>query len=104
MVDKRYPNRSRRLVHGRHTDHPSSKQPRGRVADRLALVQRENAFDATDQGPDEPPEQDRQSDDNEGEDDPDREIQQPDPEGPDLELVMGPQHRVGIADLDMRDD
>src|SRR5271167_440815 len=81
-----------------------SEQPGLGVGDRLVLVDRYDALDDADQRPHQPPSKNRDADEHDAQRNADREVQQSDPEGPDLELVMRPQHWVGIVDLHVRDD
>ena len=83
---------------------PRPEHPRGRIGDRPVLVERENALDVAHQRPDEPPDQHGDPDDDESQDHPDDKIQDPDPERPDLELVVRLGERVGVANLHMSDD
>src|ERR1700692_2166570 len=81
-----------------------SEQPGPGINDRLVLVDGYEALDDADQRPNEPPCKNREADEYHAQRNADREVQQSDPEGPDLELVMRPQHRVSIVDLHVRDD
>src|SRR5262249_43934053 len=64
----------------------------------------QHAVEGANERPDERPQQDGQSDDHQKQDNPDHEIQDADPEGPDLKLVVCAQKRVGRADLHVGDD
>src|ERR1700704_2898232 len=81
-----------------------SKSPRGRVCDRLVVVQGKHAFDGAHQRPDKPPKQHEEADHRQRQDRSDHEIKEADPEGADLKAVMGGEDGVGGTDLDMRDD
>src|SRR5436309_13814092 len=72
------------------------EQPGPGVGDRLVLVDRYDALDDADQRPQEPPSKNWDADEHDAQRNADREVQQSDPEGPDLELVMRPQHRVSM--------
>src|SRR6266851_5267207 len=82
----------------------SSEHPRGRILNRLVVIEQEQALDVAHQRPDEPPEQHQNADDNDRQHDADHQIQYSDPERPDLKLVMRARERVGLADFDVRDD
>jgi hypothetical protein len=80
------------------------EQPGPGLGDRLVLVDRDEALGDADQRPHEPPDQNRDADQDDAQRKADRDVQKSDPECPDLELIMRPQHRVGIVDLDVRND
>src|SRR5499427_8496300 len=61
-----------------------SEHPRGRIVDRLVLIQRQQASDVAHQRPDEPPEYHQDADEHECQDHADEEIEEPDPERADL--------------------
>src|SRR5690349_7078258 len=66
----------------------SSEHPRVRIRYRPALVERQHAFDAAYQRPDEPPGEHSKTDDNEHQDPSDGQVSEPDPEGPNLKAVV----------------
>ena len=66
----------------------------------------QTALDDADQRPDEPPDKDRDADQHHAQQNADRAVQQSDPEGPDLKLVVRPQYRVAalVGDLATEND
>src|SRR5215471_19292541 len=81
-----------------------SEHPRGRIGDRLVLVQRQQALDVAHQRPDEPPEYHQDADEHECQDHADEEIEEPDPERADLKAVVSGEHGIGGGDLHVGDD
>ena len=99
-----------RHVPGQSTDtgtapsEPSRPFPRFVAGDRLVLVEREQPFDVANQRPDEPPQINDDTDQDEQQDRADGEIKQPYPKRADLETIMRVNDRLTQADLQVSDD
>src|SRR6476469_5376583 len=81
-----------------------SEHPGCRISDRAVFVQQQRSLDDSDQRPDEPPRIDNKPDQDKDQDGPDHEIQNPDPEGIDLEAIVRIEHGIPGAEFDMGDD